>query len=130
MPPARGRILFRCCCGRRTARRQTQSAGKSRRWKSTTANYFDSLFSLTGKTALVTGGATGIGRMIAEALVRAGAQVIVASRKQDACEECAAWLNGLKLAGSAAAVGADLSGEAGITALTEAIAKRFPRLSI
>ena len=78
----------------------------------------------------MTGGATGIGRMIAEALVRAGSQVVVASRKRDACEECAAWLNGLKASGSAAAMGADLSGEAGITALADAIAQNYPRLSI
>ena len=36
------------------------------------------LFGLEGKTALVTGGATGIGRMAAEALVRAGARVVAA----------------------------------------------------
>ena len=37
----------------------------------------DTLFSVHGKTALVTGGATGIGRMAAEALVRAGARVLI-----------------------------------------------------
>jgi len=62
--------------------------------------------------------------------VRAGAQVIVASRKREACEKCAAWLNGLKAAGSAAAMEADLSGEAGITTLADAIAQNYPRLSI
>ena len=39
------------------------------------------LFDLSGKTALVTGGANGMGRMIAEGLLRAGASVIVTSRK-------------------------------------------------
>jgi NAD(P)-dependent dehydrogenase (short-subunit alcohol dehydrogenase family) len=92
--------------------------------------YFDSLFSLAGKIALVTGGATGIGRMTAEALVRAGAQVIIASRKLDACEECAAWLNGLGAPGSAAALSADLSCEAGIIALAETVTRDYPRLSI
>lgn len=92
--------------------------------------YLDSLFSLAGKSALVTGGATGIGRMTAEALVRAGAQVIIASRKLEACGECAAWLNGLDAGGDASALAADLSSEAGIVALAEEVSRRFPQLSI
>src|SRR2546423_12479264 len=105
-------ISCKFCCVLRTAPRLISSADKSRRWKSTTGNYFDSLFSLAGKTALVTGGASGIGRMIAEALARAGAEVIIASRKLDVCEQYAAWLNGLNAAGRAVAIGADLSDEA------------------
>ena len=94
------------------------------------ATYLESLFSLAGKTALITGGATGIGRMTAEALVRARADVIIASRKLEACEECAAWLNGLKAGGSASALEADLSSEIGIIALAEEVLRQFPRLSI
>jgi NAD(P)-dependent dehydrogenase (short-subunit alcohol dehydrogenase family) len=77
----------------------------------------------------VTGGATGIGRMIAEALVRAGAQVVIASRKLDACEECAGWLNALK-SGAAVAIAADLGSENGVVSLAEAIAQKHSRLSI
>ncbi len=106
-------------------------APRSRRWKSTTAkSYFDSLFSLPGKFALVTGGATGIGRMIAEALVRAGATVVIASRKLDACEEAATALNRLGATGSAIALAADISNETGIVALADEIARRYPLLSI
>jgi NAD(P)-dependent dehydrogenase (short-subunit alcohol dehydrogenase family) len=43
-------------------------------------------FDLTGKTAIVTGSSRGIGRSIAEHLAKAGARVIISSRKADACE--------------------------------------------
>jgi len=49
----------------------------------------NSLFDLTGKSAVVTGSTKGIGRSIAEALARAGAGVVVSSRKADKCEEVA-----------------------------------------
>ena len=89
----------------------------------------ESLFSLAGKTAVVTGGATGIGRIIAETLIRAGADVIIASRKAKACEECAASLNSLGAPGSASGIAGDISNESGVLDLAERIGRRFPQLS-
>jgi NAD(P)-dependent dehydrogenase (short-subunit alcohol dehydrogenase family) len=56
---------------------------------------FDRLFDLTGRTVVVTGGTRGIGLALAEGFVLAGADVVVASRKADACEQAATHLRGL-----------------------------------
>ena len=74
----------------------------------------EKLFSLNGKTALVTGAATGIGRMAATALVKAGCTVFIASRKGEACEAVAAELNAMDAPGSAQGFAGDVSSEKGV----------------
>ena len=88
------------------------------------------LFGLEGKTALVTGGATGIGRMAAEALVRAGARVLIASRKGEACEAVAKELNALGASGSAEGFAGDVGTEEGVDAMVAAVKDRTESLDI
>jgi NAD(P)-dependent dehydrogenase (short-subunit alcohol dehydrogenase family) len=85
------------------------------------------LFSIAGKTALVTGGSRGIGKMIATGYVEAGAKVYVSSRKAEACDEVAAELSAV---GECIALPADLSTESGCRALAAALAEREPLLHI
>lgn len=95
---------------------------------STIQDYTASIFSLEGKTALVTGGSTGIGYMITHALVSAGAKVYIASRKLEACQKAAESLAGLP--GSCIPFEADLSAEAGVVSLAEFIAENETVLNI
>ena len=46
------------------------------------------LFDMTNKVALITGSSKGIGRAIAEEMVRQGAKVVISSRKADVCQDC------------------------------------------
>jgi NAD(P)-dependent dehydrogenase (short-subunit alcohol dehydrogenase family) len=53
------------------------------------------MFDLTGKVALITGGSRGLGLEIARVYARAGADIVISSRKQDACDAAAREIEGL-----------------------------------
>lgn len=85
------------------------------------------LFSLAGRTALVTGGSRGIGRMIAEGFLRSGAKVYISSRKAEACD---ATVKALSPLGDIRALPADVSTVDGVKALAAAFAERETSLDI
>ncbi|MEV0452503.1 SDR family oxidoreductase [Streptomyces sp. NPDC050600] len=85
--------------------------------------YLDDLFSLAGRTALVTGGSSGIGKAIARALAGAGASVVVVARRE---AELKAAVDELVAVGAEAAwVSADLSSRDGVRAAAEEAAGMF-----
>jgi NAD(P)-dependent dehydrogenase (short-subunit alcohol dehydrogenase family) len=90
----------------------------------------NALFDLSGKVALVTGGATGIGRMATEGLAAAGARVLIASRKGDACEAVADEVNAMGLPGSVEGFAGDVASQEGVDALAAEVTKRTTGLHI
>lgn len=86
------------------------------------------LSDLTGRVALVTGGAGRVGRVLCEALAEAGAHVVVNGRRPGPIEELAAHLAGL--GPEALAVPADVSVEADVRRLVDAVDARFGRLDV
>ncbi len=85
------------------------------------------LFSLKGRTALITGGSRGIGRMIAEGYLAQGARVYISARKAAACDQTAKELSAF---GNCVSLPADVSTLAGAQALVEAYAKHESSLDI
>lgn len=90
-------------------------------------NRLQELFGLSGKTAVVTGGSRGIGEMIAEGMVDAGADVIITARKLDTLEATAERL-GAK--GKVTAIPGDLSTPEGITEFVGRVTNEVESLDI
>ena len=86
------------------------------------------LFSIRGKTALVTGGSRGIGEMIVRGYVDAGVKVYLSSRKADVCEALAEELR--DQGGDVTALPADLSSEHSCAALAGELEGKESRLDI
>jgi len=85
------------------------------------------LFSLQGRSALVTGGSRGIGRMIAEGFLAQGARVYISARKAAACDQTAKELSAF---GHCVSLPADVSTVEGAHALAAAYAKHEDTLDI
>lgn len=81
------------------------------------------LFDLTGKTAIITGSTKGIGKAIAEAMADAGANVVISSRKADACERVAAAIH--NAGGVAAPIPANISIDEDVEQLVERTKAEF-----
>src|SRR5208283_2656380 len=89
----------------------------------------DELFSVTGKTVLVTGGSRGIGEMIAAGFLANGAKVYISSRKADACDATAKRLSEA-YKGECISLPADLSQVKGVESLAARLAERERVLNI
>ncbi len=90
------------------------------------------LFDLSGKVALVTGSSKGIGEAIVRRLAEHGAQVVVSSRKAEACEKVAADLNGRYGGGKEIAlpVPCNINDKAQLQALVEAARGKFGKIDV
>jgi NAD(P)-dependent dehydrogenase (short-subunit alcohol dehydrogenase family) len=87
----------------------------------------DALFDVRGKKALVTGGTRGIGYMIAEGFLKAGVEVVISSRKTDACAAAEA---SLKEFGHVSSIPADLSKVEECRRLIAEVGERFDALDV
>jgi len=89
----------------------------------------DPLFTIAGKVALVTGGTSGIGAMIARGLAARGVRTYLTGRDLAVAEAAAAAIAG-ETGGTCVGLAADLADEAGPAALAEALRDREERLHI
>jgi len=81
------------------------------------------LFDLSGKTAIVTGGGSGLGKQMATALAEAGAGLVLCARKRERCEEVAAELAGTGV--RAVGLGCDVRDPDQVNAVVEHAVSNF-----
>jgi NAD(P)-dependent dehydrogenase (short-subunit alcohol dehydrogenase family) len=86
------------------------------------------IFDLAGKTAVITGSSRGIGRAIAEQMALFGANVVVSSRKAEACEEVVAGIK--KAGGKAVAIPAHIGDKAALQALVDKSRQAFGKIDV
>ena len=87
-----------------------------------------SLFDLTGKVALVTGSTKGIGEAIVKRMAEHGANVVVSSRKADACDAVAATINAAHGDVTAAAIPCNISHKEQLQKLVDATLAQFGKI--
>ncbi len=88
------------------------------------------LFDLTGKSAIVTGSSRGIGKAIAHRLAEHGANVVVSSRKADACEAAVAEINNDIGAERAIAIAANIASKEALQTLVDGAREAFGHIDI
>lgn len=86
------------------------------------------LFDLTGKIAIVTGGGRGLGKQIAEGFAEAGANVVVCSRNEEACQEVSHAL--IDLGVESFAMKCDITNPEDVNKLVGATVEKFGRIDI
>ncbi|WP_416908998.1 MAG: SDR family NAD(P)-dependent oxidoreductase [Polymorphobacter sp.] len=86
------------------------------------------LFTLAGQTALITGSSRGIGKAIALRMAEQGANVVISSRKADACEAAVAEINAAVGRPAAASIPANIADKASLEALVASTIDRFGQI--
>ena len=89
-----------------------------------------SLFSLTGKVAIITGSSRGIGKAIAERMAEQGAKVVISSRKPEPCAEVADAINKAYGAGSAISIPANISSKDELKHLVDETTRQLGKVDI
>jgi NAD(P)-dependent dehydrogenase (short-subunit alcohol dehydrogenase family) len=88
------------------------------------------LFDLTGKTAVITGSSRGIGKAIAHRLAEHGANVVISSRKADACETAATEINNAVGRKAAIAVPCNIAAKQALQQLVNESERAFGQIDV
>ena len=94
------------------------------------ADFTNSLFDLTGKTAIITGASRGIGEAIARRMAQHGSNVVVSSRKVESCQEVADSINKDEGREAAFAVACNISHKEHLQSLVDATNEKFGNVDI
>src|SRR5262245_2542947 len=90
----------------------------------------NTLFDLTGKTAIVTGSSRGIGKAIAHRFAEHGANVVVSSRKADVCESARDEINSAVGRAAAISIPANIASKEALAHLVDETIARFGQIDI